>query len=106
MESEYTNRRCKLSAFSNTVLPVGPPGDRMNHSKIRVLIVDEDAVMAKYLASHLGRRSFDVSVASSDQEALRVFRSLDPALVLVDTSLEGAVGSEILERLKQIKPGV
>jgi two-component system response regulator AtoC len=78
----------------------------MNHSKIRVLIVDEDAVMAKYLASHLGRRSFDVSVASSDQEALRVFRSLDPALVLVDTSLEGAVGSEILERLKQIKPGV
>ena len=78
----------------------------MNHPKIRVLIVDEDAVMAKYLASHLGRRSFDVSVASSDQEALRVFRSLDPALVLVDTSLEGAVGSEILERLKQIKPGV
>jgi DNA-binding NtrC family response regulator len=78
----------------------------MNHPKIRVLIVDEDAVMAKYLASHLGRRSFDVSVASSDQEAIRVFRSLDPALVLVDTSLQGAVGSEILERLKQIKPAV
>jgi two-component system, NtrC family, response regulator AtoC len=78
----------------------------MNHPKIRVLIVDEDAVMAKYLASHLGRRGFDVSVASSDQEAIRVFRSLDPALVLVDTSLQGAVGSEILERLKQIKPAV
>ncbi len=78
----------------------------MNHPKTRVLIVDEDVVMAKYLASHLGRRSFDVSVASSDQEALRVFRSLDPALVLVDTSLQGAVGSEILERLKQIKPAV
>ena len=35
-----------------------------------------------------------------------MFRSLDPALVLVDTSLQGAVGSEILERLKQIKPAV
>jgi two-component system, NtrC family, response regulator AtoC len=78
----------------------------MNHPKIRVLIVDEDVVMAKYLASHLGRRGFDVSLASTDQEALRVFRSLDPALVLVDTSSHGAVGSEILERLKQIKPGV
>jgi len=72
---------------SNTALPLALQETRMNHPKIRVLIVDEDAVMAKYLASHLGRRSFDVSVASSDQEALRVFRILDPALVLVDTSL-------------------
>ncbi|HKW75476.1 MAG TPA: sigma-54 dependent transcriptional regulator [Terriglobales bacterium] len=77
----------------------------MNH-KFRVLILDEDVVMAKYLASHLTRRNFEVSLASSDQEAIRLFRSLDPALVLVDISLRGSVGTEILERLKKIKPSV
>jgi DNA-binding NtrC family response regulator len=77
----------------------------MNH-KFRVLILDEDVVMAKYLASHLTRRNFEVSLASSDQEAIRLFRTFDPTLVLVDISLTGSVGTEILERLKQIKPSV
>lgn len=76
------------------------------NNKFRVLILDEDVVMAKYLASHLTRRNFEVSLASSDQEAIRLFRSFDPALVLVDISLTGSVGTEILERLKVIKPSV
>lgn len=73
-----------------------------------MLIVDDDLVMAKYLSSHLSRRNFEVSVVSSDQEALRVFRGFDPVLVLVDTSMNGAsgTGTEILQRLKQIKPAV
>lgn len=73
--------------------------------KTRVLIVDEDAAMAKYLAGHLTRRSFEVTVANSDREALRVFRGVDPMLVLLDTALTAAEAG-ILERLKQIKPGV
>ena len=77
----------------------------MNH-KTRVLIVDDDMVMDKYLSSHLTRRNFEVSVVTSDQEALRIFRGFDPVLVLVDTSMNGASGTEILQRLKQIKPSV
>ena len=76
------------------------------NQKTRVLIVDDDVVMAKYLASHLSRRSFEVSIASSDQEAIRIFRSFDPTLVLLDTSVSSSGGTEILERLKQIKPTV
>ncbi|HZU30540.1 MAG TPA: sigma-54 dependent transcriptional regulator [Candidatus Angelobacter sp.] len=75
-------------------------------NKTRVLIVDNDVVMAKYLASHLSRRNFDVTVASSEQEALRVFRTFDPILVLVETSKEGDTNTETLQRLKQIKPTV
>jgi len=80
-------------------------GEGMNQ-KIRVLIVDDDVVMAKYLASHLARRNFEVTVASSQQEALRVFRSFDPVLVLVEVSMDGEAGTETLQRLKQMKPGV
>ncbi len=77
----------------------------MNH-KTRVLIVDDDVVMAKYLAAHLSRGNFEVTLASTDQEALRVFRVFDPALVLLDTALNGTEGTEVLQRLKQIKPGI
>jgi two-component system, NtrC family, response regulator AtoC len=74
--------------------------------KARVLIVDDDVAMARYLASHLSRRNFEVTVAASDQEALRIFRSLDPALVLVDTSAGAVAESGVLERFKHIKPTV
>ena len=76
------------------------------NQRTRVLIVDDDVAMAKYLASHLTRRNFDVTVASTDQEALRVFRTLDPVLVLLDTSISVASGPAVLERLKHIKPTV
>jgi DNA-binding NtrC family response regulator len=75
------------------------------NQKTRVLIVDDDMAMAKYLAAHLSRGNFEVTVASTDQEALRIFRSLDPMLVLLDTSMSAAE-AVILERLKQIKPTV
>ncbi len=76
------------------------------NQKTRILIVDDDVVMARYLASHLNRRNFEVTVASSEQEALRMFRALDPVLVLVETTIDGEAGMETLQRLKQIKPTV
>lgn len=75
------------------------------NQKTRVLIVDDDLAMAKYLAAHLTRRNFEVTVASTDQEALRIFRSIDPMLVLLDTAMSPAEAL-VLERLKQIKPTV
>jgi two-component system response regulator AtoC len=75
------------------------------NQKTRVLIVDDDLAMAKYLAAHLTRRNFEVTVASTDQEALRIFRSIDPMLVLLDTAMNPGE-AVILERLKQIKPAV
>src|SRR6476469_2018094 len=58
--------------------------------KTRVLIVDDDVAMAKYLASHLSRRNFEITVASSEQKALQIFRSFDPMLILVKTSKPNA----------------
>jgi DNA-binding NtrC family response regulator len=74
--------------------------------KTRVLIIDDDVAMAKYLASHLSRRGFAVSMVPTGQEALRVFRTFDPQLALLDMSIESMVGSDILQRLKQIKPAL
>ncbi len=74
--------------------------------KTRVLIVDDDSSMAKYLQSYLARRNFDVSTAASGEEAIRLFRVYDPNLVLLDLAMPGMNGIDALERMKQIKPEV
>ncbi len=74
--------------------------------KTKVLVVDDDTTMAKFLSSYLMRRNFDVSIAATGEEAIRMFRVYDPALVLLDLAMPGMGGIETLERIKQIKPDV
>lgn len=70
--------------------------------KLRVFIVDRDQAAARTLAAQMLRRGFDVSSANSGEEALRLLRSCDPALLLLDISTQGA--SDVLARVKQTKP--
>ena len=74
--------------------------------KTRVLIVDDDANMTRYLSSYLARHDFDVNIAGSGEEAIRMFRAYDPQLVLLDVAMGGMNGLNTLERIKQIKPNV
>ena len=74
--------------------------------KTRVLVVDDDTAMAKFLSSYLVRRNFEVSIAATGEEAIRMFRVYDPTLVLLDLAMPGMDGIETLERIKQIKPDV
>ncbi|HEV2112760.1 MAG TPA: sigma-54 dependent transcriptional regulator, partial [Terriglobales bacterium] len=74
--------------------------------KLRALVVDGDAGMARFLSSHLARHGFEVSTAANGEEAIRLFRVFDPSLVLLDVAVTGLSGIETLERVKQIKPDV
>ncbi len=78
----------------------------MATQRMRVLIVDDDDSMAKYLQAYLVRRNFEVTVAGSGEEAIRMFRVFDPNLVLLDLAMPGMNGIDALERMKQIKPDV
>ena len=75
-------------------------------AKTRVLIIDDDLPLTKQLAAHLSRKNFEVNSSSSVGEALRIFRALDPAIVLLDMSISGMSGNDLLPRLKRIKPSV
>ena len=77
-----------------------------SNSKTRILIVDDDGSMAKYLSTYLARRNFEIGTAASGEEAIRLFRVYDPQVVLLDVGMPGMNGIETLERLKQIKPDV
>jgi DNA-binding NtrC family response regulator len=76
-----------------------------NH-RTRILIADDDVSNAKFLQSHLARHNFDVNIAGSGEEAIRIFRLCDPHVVLLDFAMSDLGGLDTLERLKQIKPDV
>jgi DNA-binding NtrC family response regulator len=70
------------------------------------LIVDDDRAQSSFLSAHLLRRGFDVSSALTGDEAIRMFRVFDPAVVLLDADARGMDEMETLERLKQVKAEV
>jgi len=76
-----------------------------NH-KARILIVDDDSDLSKFIHSYLGRRGFDVNSAASGEESVRQFRAFDPAVVLLGAAVSGRIALETLEHMKQIKPDV
>jgi DNA-binding NtrC family response regulator len=76
------------------------------NQKVRVLVLDEDAAFTRFLSTHLQRKGFETSVASSPEEGLRMFRVFDPALVLLDPMFSGVANMEILARLRQLKQDV
>ncbi|HJS97752.1 MAG TPA: sigma-54 dependent transcriptional regulator [Terriglobales bacterium] len=78
----------------------------MADQNTRMLIVDDDSTMSRYLTAYFTRRNFEVNTADSGEEAIRMFRAFDPSVVLLDISMPGMDGIETLERLKQIKPEV
>ena len=74
----------------------------MPNQRTRVLVVDDDVSMSRFLSLHLARRNFDVSTAGGGEEAIRMYRVVDPHLVLLSVA-EGSNGLDTLERIKQIK---
>src|SRR5512146_2174696 len=76
----------------------------MAAQKTRVLIVEEDAELARDLAASLERHSFDVSIAPAGEDAARRLHSYDPSLVLLNVPAGGNGSVETLQRIKQIKP--
>ena len=78
----------------------------MAPQNVRVLIVGEDADLARHLSTYLARRHFDVTSANGGEEAARLLHLHDPALVLLDLPHSGTHGIDTLKRIRQIRPDV
>lgn len=68
--------------------------------KIPVLLIEDDAFLAKIYAQKLEDEGFDVSLSSNGEDGLRLALREPPACVLLDILLPGADGFEILNRMK------
>lgn len=68
----------------------------------RVLVVDDDADIRGLLRQLLERAGYDMAEAANGREALRVFYSISPDLVLLDVSMPEMDGWQTLERIRDL----
>ncbi|MEN9219320.1 MAG: response regulator, partial [Thermostichales cyanobacterium GMQP_bins_62] len=55
--------------------------------KERILVVDDEASIRRILETRLSMIGYEVVTASDGEEALEVFRSQDPDLVVLDVMM-------------------
>ena len=67
----------------------------------RVLIVEDERDIRDLVLFHLEREGFQVSSASSGEEALRQVRHASPDIVLLDLMLPAMGGLEVCRKLRQ-----
>ena len=79
---------------------------RPDGSPLRVLVVDDEASLCELLATVLRYEGWQVETARGGHAALRVARSLDPDVVVLDMMMPDLDGLAVLRRLRGYKPMV
>ena len=70
----------------------------------RILVVDDEEVLAQTLAEFLRGEGFEVAVALDAREAMALVGGFEPDLALCDVQLPGGNGLDLLERLMRARP--
>lgn len=78
-----------------------PGHDRKGDAALKkILIIEDDAELARLLAWQLERAAYQVSIAHNSSEGLRLLRTETPNLVLLDLMLPGMDGWEVLREIR------
>ncbi len=70
--------------------------------KTKILIVDDESIVRESLSDWLEGVGYDVEVAESGEEALRIIRQKKIKIMLADLVMPGMNGIELMKRAKQI----
>ncbi len=69
-----------------------------------ILLVDDESDIREVLSLPLCDLGYRVSEAETGDQALEIFRKLQPAIVLTDIKMPGMDGIELLQKIKQENP--
>ena len=71
---------------------------------IKVLVVEDEEHIRKFININLKRNGFTVLEASSGEDALDVVRAFKPNVIILDIMLPGISGFEVCQRVRQEVP--
>jgi len=67
-----------------------------------ILIVEDEAILAKNIKRYLERHGYEVRIARTGEDGIAQFEDFKPDMVLLDFNLPGADGLEVLERIRAL----
>jgi DNA-binding NtrC family response regulator len=77
---------------------------KLGNSRGRILVVDDDREMCRFLAETLGEEGYAVDAVQDGASALNLFAQSHFDLVISDLKMPRMAGTELLRRLKEIDP--
>lgn len=78
----------------------------MSKKKIKVLIVEDETPIRKFIAINLERSNFAVLEAENGETALKMAKSYSPAVVVLDVMLPGIDGFEVCMQIRELIPQI
>jgi len=72
----------------------------------RILVVDDEMNVRRVVADMLRLAGYEVTEADSGEEALAAAQTTPPDLLLSDLRLQGIQGFELLQALRESRPGL
>jgi DNA-binding response OmpR family regulator len=73
-----------------------------NFERRRILIVDDEERMVRFIRMNLEHDGFDVSEAFNGKEAIQKIREVTPDLILLDVMMPDLDGFEVLEIVREV----
>ena len=74
---------------------------RESGTRPRVLIVDDDPLMRRLARATLEQAEFEVDEAVDGEQAMAMFQTSEPSLVLLDVEMPGIDGFEVCRRIRR-----
>ena len=81
---------------------VPPRRPRRGREKTRILVVDDDPQMLRYVRDALTLAGYDAVLTGDSEELTNLLRTRRPALVLLDLLLPGTDGIVLMERIPEL----
>lgn len=78
----------------------------MSDENIRVLVVEDEASIRKFITINLDRNGFSVMEAESAEAGLEIINSFKPRAIVLDIMLPGMDGFEFCRRVRQDMPDI
>ena len=72
--------------------------------KARLLIVDDEEQFVEALSERLSMRDYDVTTALNGEDAIEKITNFNFDVVILDVRLPGIDGTEVLRKIKSLKP--
>ena len=71
-----------------------------------ILVVDDEAIVRESVRDWLKDSGYQVSVAESGEEALKLIEKHDFGVMILDLRLPGMNGIDVLKKVKVLKPNI